>query len=169
MEMSGLLLWCSLRRECWTLFVLLIIKRQIPSYSAAFYDCTWEHCESSDKGGAIYMTSDTEGTITILRCAFDNVSASSYGGAFHIDSITSATVGSCIFQNTSATYYGAGWLYTISSCARVHNCSFYTCAAQTYDTGGILLYILNVSGCSSHWTYNTLFWCRFSSCTSDAY
>lgn len=100
-----------------------------------------QNYSNNGKGGAIYFSGSTTGTLTITNSSIKNNLAATDGGGIHLLNITNETVitGSTISYNTSNGGYGGG-IYASNAPVRLDNCTLdYNKIPTTRSGGGIYL------------------------------
>ncbi|KAH7828812.1 uncharacterized protein MONOS_13373 [Monocercomonoides exilis] len=87
------------------------------------------YADGSSNGGAICMFGQSNASVSVSHCAFNECVAYYAEGGIHCYSITSVEIVNNIFDSCNAqNRYGGGMCaYGISSCARISECKFQNC------------------------------------------
>ncbi|KAH7829195.1 uncharacterized protein MONOS_16173 [Monocercomonoides exilis] len=131
---------------------------------------TWEDIASN--GGAICMHSQSNASVSIKHCSFNDCNAYWDGGGVMCAKIKSVEIennsfSSCLVQNNAG---GGLYVNTISTCVRISGCEFQNCKAIGYG-GGLHLENFQVSGIgcvgneSGEGESACVFDCCFTSCS----
>ncbi|KAK2953884.1 hypothetical protein BLNAU_11144 [Blattamonas nauphoetae] len=112
--------------------------------------CSFESCQSSGAGGAIYyQQSSVQSSVVISSSSFVKCSSNSLsGGSLELQQMQSLTISDCMFLESRTTWYG-GVIYVFKCAAGVSNpvlsnCLFDDCSATLAPVGrGGALYCQN--------------------------
>ncbi|KAH7830201.1 uncharacterized protein MONOS_4340 [Monocercomonoides exilis] len=148
----------------------------------SFTWCEWNGSRTTGKsdsytdgissGGAIFMSNQTNASVSVSHCSFKDCNSFWCGGAimcFHIKSveIVNNNFDSC----TALNRYGGGvFVFQILSCVRISSCKFQGCTAKS-SAGGLYLESFDVSGTGCIGDKNEggesacVFDCSFTSCS----
>ncbi|KAH7829209.1 uncharacterized protein MONOS_16344 [Monocercomonoides exilis] len=135
---------------------------------------TWEDVASN--GGAICMHSQSNASVSIKHCSFNDCYAHYDGGGVMCAKIKSVEIENNSFNScTAQNQCGGGMcIYVISSCVRISGCEFRNCSAYGWG-GGLYLENFQVSETGCIETENgegesaCVFDCSFTSCSVKNY
>ncbi|KAH7829313.1 uncharacterized protein MONOS_14691 [Monocercomonoides exilis] len=131
-----------------------------------------DYADVASNGGAICMYGQSNASVSIKYCSFNDCYAYWDGGGVMCANIKSVEIESNYFNSCSAQVNvgGAMCVVTISSCVRISECEFQNCKAA-YNGGGLFLSSFNVSGTGCIEEENgegesaCVYDCSFSSCS----
>eukprot|EP00770_Monocercomonoides_exilis_P016341 MONOS_16295.1-p1 / transcript=MONOS_16295.1 / gene=MONOS_16295 / organism=Monocercomonoides_exilis_PA203 / gene_product=unspecified product / transcript_product=unspecified product / location=Mono_scaffold01623:1751-3040(-) / protein_length=430 / sequence_SO=supercontig / SO=protein_coding / is_pseudo=false len=131
---------------------------------------SWTDGESS--GGAICMYGQSNASVSVSHCSFNNCYAYYAGGGIYCYNIKSVEIVNNTFDScTAQSYRGGGmFIHTIKLCVRISGCEFQNCNGRECG-GGLLLHTFDVSGSGCIGTENgggesaCVFDCSFTSCS----
>ncbi|KAH7826988.1 uncharacterized protein MONOS_3538 [Monocercomonoides exilis] len=130
------------------------------------------YADGSSNGGAIYMYSKGDGTISVAHCSFNGCAAFYAGGGVMCANIKLVEIENNSFSACSSeTWIGGGLcVFSISACVRISGCEFQNCKANNAG-GGFRLDTIQVIGSGCVPTENSggesarVFDCSFISCS----
>ncbi|KAH7831909.1 uncharacterized protein MONOS_9379 [Monocercomonoides exilis] len=149
----------------------------------SFIWCEWDgskatgsrsdYADDASNGGAIYMYSKGDGTISVAHCSFNGCAAFYAGGGVMCANIKSVEIENNSFSACSSeTWIGGGLcVFSIYACVRISGCEFQNCKAIGYG-GGLHLENFQVSGIgcvgneSGEGESVCVFDCCFTSCSA---
>ncbi|KAH7829241.1 uncharacterized protein MONOS_14209 [Monocercomonoides exilis] len=128
--------------------------------------------DGASSGGAICMFSQSNASVSVSHCTFNNCYAHYAGGGINCYNIKSVEIVNNTFDScTAQSYRGGGvFIYLISSCVRISGCDFQDCKANSVG-GGLYLdnFQVSVQGCigteSGGGESACVFDCSFTSCS----
>ncbi|KAH7831763.1 uncharacterized protein MONOS_13217 [Monocercomonoides exilis] len=131
---------------------------------------SWNDGVSS--GGAICMFSQSNASVSVFHCYFNNCNACYAGGGVHFNNLKSIEVVNNSFKTCTAQNYRGGGMFIlkITLCVQISGCEFQNCKGRECG-GGLLLNSFDVSGTNCIGEENVegesacVFDCCFSSCS----
>ncbi|KAH7814957.1 uncharacterized protein MONOS_12879c2 [Monocercomonoides exilis] len=130
-----------------------------------------DYTDVASNGGAICMYGQSNATVSIKHCSFNNCNAFFDGGGIMCANIKSVEIESNYFNSCSAQVNVGGGIcvYIISTCVRISKCDFQNCKAKERG-GGLFLENFQVSeGCigeeNGEGESACVFDCSFTSCS----